>query len=259
MSLCVVGHVGSDVFVHDGVARSYVGGSMFHFLNGYAVSGAACEGLTWTTTEIAAQATARLPERVSLEAFTVPDAPTFEIHYAGETLTRFDISNLQMPEVFPHRVGRRDSLHCTAMPLPDVIRILEQARPDSWSLQLHQSVLPSKAEFDALPTLPSLIFCNSGEYESCPSEFRALPDVTWVVTDRDRVRVFVAGQQRSTYSFEPTDDVVDPTGAGDVFAGATLGVARRGIGLDFAVRFGVGAAAVVLSDWSSEAFAHWWR
>jgi hypothetical protein len=259
MSLSVVGHVGSDVFVQDGVARDYVGGSMFHFLNGYALSGAECEALTWTSTDLAGRASDRLPDRITLAALRVPNPPRFEIRYEGERLTRFDISNLEMPEGFPDLVGHRETLHCTAMPLTDVIAILDKARPKTWSLQLHESVLPTTAEFDALPSRPSYIFCNTVEYLSFPADFRARPDITWVVTDRHRVRVLVADQLRSTYAFEPTDDVVDPTGAGDVFAGATLGATCQGVDIDFAVRFGVGAAAIVLSDWSSEAFAHWWQ
>ncbi|HTL40533.1 MAG TPA: PfkB family carbohydrate kinase [Pseudolysinimonas sp.] len=259
MPLNIVGHLGIDRFPGVSGDASYLGGSLFHFLNGYALSGAAAAALTWTTGDILGRAQARLPSRIRFETVLVERSPEFEIQHNDEHLVAFILRNLSMPAEYLDLMPGRERLHFCAMPVSDVVAVLDKARPRVWSMQLHESVLPSPDEFAALPSAPARVFCNAIEYAACPSDVRLDSSIEWIVTERDQIRVILAEQIASEFRFQPLTSIVDPTGAGDFLAGAVTGALERRVPQEHAVRFGAGVAAVGLSDWSSEAFKNWWN
>jgi hypothetical protein len=256
--LTIVGHIGLDQFRVDDQVSAHLGGGMFHFLNGLAFAGVECEGVTWTSAEVARRARRRLPPWVGLTFEIVPRPPRFAIRYDGEDLDEFAIADIAMPQTLLATVGRRPELHCCAMPLGDVVALVERARPERWSLQLHSSVLPTGPELAALPLPPDLLYCNAFELDLLDGLPRLMPATTVVVTARDRVRAVRGHDVVADFAFEPVDGVVDTTGAGDILAGAVHGALRRRVPIPLALRFGAGLAALTLADLSSDALTDWW-
>lgn len=257
--LIAIGHLGWDAIDRGGAVERSVGGSLFHFLNGLAFTCVPCTALTWTTPDVTEQALTALPPWISVESTSVPHAPVFEISYHGETLTNFDISNIEMPSSLTERLAPFDDMHLCAMPLEDALRILRTTRPKRWSIQFHTAVLPRVTDLERLSSPPDVAFCTTREFGRLYPVVSAFPTATWIVTERDRVRAVRAGDTVAEFTFSPLDSPVDTTGAGDLLAGAIIGCIRRGVPLELALRLGTGVAATSLSDYSTRIFANWWQ
>lgn len=258
-ALTVVGHLGWDVIETPESASPHVGGSMFHFLNGIAFACLPCVAVAWTTPEVATQVETALPPWISLRNLAVERPPRFDIAYRNETLTRFDISGIQMPAAIPGSLRNVDDMHFCAMPPADIVAILAEVQPTRWSVQFHSMVLTHASELERLRVPPEYAFCTSSEFRKLSRVTSAFPASTWIVTDRDRVTALRDGTIIAVFDFPPFESPVDTTGAGDLLAGSIIGSLRRGVSLPLALRFATGVVAASLGDYSSDAFGAWWR
>lgn len=262
VELAVVGHLGWDVVqsgTRSGVRKP--GGSLLHFLSGLAFAKQTATAYTWTDEKLVHMVTQdMLPPWLNVVNTPVADAPEFGITYEGEDVVSFTLKNLSMPPEVAHARVAAGHIHFCAMPLADVGKLLSAWRPLRWSMQLHGTMLSQIPSWYWDQGPPGLIFCNAAE-RGAAEELRWMqsPEITWVVTRRAGVEVFRGSQLHSEYTFTPADDVVDPTGAGDALAGATLGARLRGVPISAAVRFGTGVAALSLFDFASGSLNAWWN
>ena len=104
-----------------------------------------------------------------------------------------------------------------------------------------------------------ILFANAAELASITgaAEFEAgvaklAPKVPLlVVTDGEHGAVAVQGEQRARVDAEPIDQLVDTTGAGDLFAAGFLAGQARGLGLEQCLRLGAIAAAEVIGHYGA--------
>lgn len=72
-----------------------------------------------------------------------------------------------------------------------------------------------------------------------------------VVTRSDKGAVAVAGSERASVRAEPIEQLVDTTGAGDLFAAGFLAGQARGLGLEPSLKLGAIAAAEVIQHYGA--------
>jgi hypothetical protein len=125
-------------------------------------------------------------------------------------------------------------------------------------MQFHHSVMPDLRDLHQLEIPPTFAFCTSWEHQFLVPAVAALPETTWIITERDRVVGMRDGAQIADFAFSSIDSPVDTTGAGDLLAGGVIGCLLRGVPLEHAIRFGAGVAALSLADRGSEIFGPWW-
>src|SRR5579863_6156748 len=132
-------------------------------------------------------------------------------------------------------------------------------------MQLHQFQLATNADLAVeLIGNCSEVFMSESEYNHLLSEIPELAQgprssnqfqnqISWFVTKPSSAWVLTSLGGSSEVTFCPMDPVVDPTGAGDSFAGGTVAGLDLTNDVTLAARFGGLAASICVSNWSSRA------
>jgi sugar/nucleoside kinase (ribokinase family) len=159
-----------------------------------------------------------------------------------------------------------DHVHVCPLPLRDTQLIVGRAAQLGClvSLQLHTVHLTDLEQWFDVFRQSRYVFSSEGEYcrvwKLCSLDAvfdagserlaRITPTTTWIATSPGRV-ITISGGFAERVQTERVSNVVDPTGAGDVFAGATMSMIGLSDDLLVSVRVGAALAALKVTGYSS--------
>ena len=245
--LAVIGHLGRDVSYRDGErVDAFHGGSMLHWMNGLSF-------FTARATAVTSVALAQV--RPVLDLWTrlghdvagvvdAPEMPEFHCRYRNGVFDEASFEALHVPDlgasVATSGVETVGWLHLCPLPIPQVEAVLDGLFDPSVtvSLQTHGSLLREEGSRDCFIRTcrqAEVVFLSASEVRlvSGEDEIERACEVTSrlarhvFVTEEVRARVIVDGRVGPWVPSFPAD-VVDPTGAGDTFAGAAVGAMLSG-------------------------------
>lgn len=265
-----MGHVGLDQtrLTPTSVPRLTLGGSAFHYAVASGVFGSPTDLSTIVgpkTMELLKDSVLNLymPSPIMLsEADTV-----FDLAYdlsSSQELRRLDIAGAPPPgQLYSHAkdiVENYDEIHVCPMPLVDARALVSASRQRDKlsSMQLHSTLISRHPEEWARTCAGvDRVFLSESEFSLLEPfavpDSRRLPETEWVITSDRSVRV-IRGASRQQIHIHPIRNVVDPTAAGDCFAGA-FSALRGTLRPAIAARFAAAIAALTLTDFSSQAVA----
>ena len=126
---------------------------------------------------------------------------------------------------------------------------------DSFVVDRHRGdidVLLEAGEIDILFANEAEAMALTGEPDFDSAVAALAPRVpTAVITRSEKGAVAVRGEQRAHVPASPIDQLVDTTGAGDLFAAGFLAGEARSLGLDASLRLGAIAAAEVIQHYGA--------
>jgi hypothetical protein len=245
--LAVVGHLGRDVSYRDSErVDAFYGGSLLHWMNGFSFFRARAAAVTSVALG-QVRPVLDLWTRLGHDVAGVADAlemPEFHCRYRNGVFDEASFEALHVPDLgtslITSGVEEVGWLHVCPLPIPQLKTVLDGLDDPSVtvSLQTHGSLFRDEGSRECFMRTcgrAEVVFFSasearlvSGEDEierACEFTSRLARHV--FVTDEIRARVIVDGQVGPWVPSFPTY-VVDPTGAGDTFAGAAVGALLSG-------------------------------
>lgn len=249
--LYALGHLGTDRLWLEGVlASEFFGGSLMHFVNGLSFTGcrssllSSCNRPVWAPVLDVWSTMGHNADQVYHADF---DA-AFDCHYdANLNFVSSSFRATNLPDILSlfsqFKIESQSHLHFGTLPVKQLASLLAKlSHIDglTFSAQTHISLLEGSDDVEIFSGIASqlrMLFLNLDEASllSRIAKHKELEIANYYgklgpivfITDSDRASV-VSDQYSSGWVAAPKVKVVDPTGAGDTFAGAALGTLLGG-------------------------------